>query len=145
MGVGPDFAYESSYADTHLDYIHRHTATEDIYFVVNRLARHGINDTQYRYLTDLPDRYEQVTARFRITGKVPEFWDPVTGAISPVPAYRQEDGYTLVPMHLAPEGSVFVVFRDKMKEKHIVRIEKDGIPVWPELNLPAGTLPAFVP
>ena len=143
MGIGPDFAYESTYPDTHLDYIHRHTATEDIYFVVNRLARHGINDTQYRYLTGLPDRYEQVTARFRVTGKVPEFWDPMTGTISPVPAYRQENGYTLVPVHLAPEGSVFVVFREKKAEKHIVRIEKDGSPVWPELNLPAGKLPAF--
>lgn len=143
MGIGPDFAYDSGYPDTHLDYIHRHTATEDIYFVVNRLARHGINDTQYRYLTDLPDRYEQVTARFRVTGKVPEFWDPMTGTITPAPVYRQEDGYTLVPLHLAPEGSVFVVFRDKQKENHIVRIEKDGIPLWPELNLPAGKLPLF--
>jgi hypothetical protein len=132
MGIGPDFSYSSPFPDTHLDYIHRHTKTEDIYFVVNRLARHGINDTKYRYLTDLPDRYEQVTAKFRVTGKIPEFWDPMTGEIKPVIVYREEGGYTLVPMHLAPEGSVFVVFRNSKKENHIQRIEKDGTPIWPE-------------
>ncbi len=143
MGIQPDFTYDSPYPDTFLDFIHRHTRTEDIYFVVNRLARHGINDTRYRYLTDLPDRYEQVVAKFRVTGKTPEFWDPMTGEIHPVAMYREENGYTLVPMHLAPEGSMFVVFRDKKQEKHIQRLEKDGVPVWPEFSLPVGETAAF--
>jgi hypothetical protein len=60
-----------------------------------------------------------------------------------VAMYREENGYTLVPMHLAPEGSMFVVFRDTKQEKHIQRLEKDGVPVWPEFSLPVGETAAF--
>jgi hypothetical protein len=143
MGILPDFTWESRYSDTHLDYIHRQTATEDIYFVVNRLARHGINDTRYRYHTDLPDRFEQLVCKFRVTGKSPEFWNPMTGEIHPVLTYRQEGEYTLIPMHLAPEGSLFVVFRKKKPEKHIRRIERDEISIWPEIIPETDFYPAF--
>ena len=96
-----------------------------VQFVVNRYAHKGINDFQYRYLTTLPDRYEQVECSFRVSGKVPQLWDPLTGEIKPVILYREENGRTIVPLHLAPEQSMFVVFVEEAQPRHIVSIEKD--------------------
>lgn len=143
LEIKPDFLWSSPYEDTHLEYIHRSTPSEEIYFVVNRLARHGINDTKYRYLPDLPDRFEEVTAKFRVTGTVPELWDPETGRIEKAVAYREENGITEVLLHLPPEGSRFVVFRDQEPEKHIVRIEKDGSLLFPGNTGLPGMFPSF--
>ncbi len=143
LNIQPDFDFLSSYPDTHLDYIHRYTSTEDIYFIVNRLARHGINDTQYRYLTDLPDRYEEVLCKFRVTGKVPELWNPMTGEIKEIAVYYEENGYTHIPLNFEPEGSLFIVFRNSKQNEHIQKIEKDGINVFPEMNLAVALLPNF--
>jgi hypothetical protein len=113
MGVEPDFSFKSPDAATALDYIHRHTAESEIYFVVNRFAWRGINDFNYIYRTDLPDRYETVEARFRVTGKTPWFWNPQTGEMRPVDEYRMENGQTVIRMDFAPEESVFVVFTNE--------------------------------
>ncbi len=137
----PDFSYQSSQDSAQLDYIHRRAENTDIYFVVNRLARHGIFDTKYRYLTDLPDRYERVDCTFRISGKVPEIWDPMTGEISKVPVFREEDGLTIVPLHLKPEGSVFVLFREKHGNAQIISLEKDSQKIFPVSTGKAGELP----
>lgn len=141
MNVQPDFAFDSPDPKTALDYIHRTDEHAEIYFVVNRYARKGINDFKYRYLTDLPDRYEQVDCKFRVTGKVPHFWDPKTGKIQPVLTWRQENGYTIVPLHLNPEGSIFVVFTDEQPQKHLVKIEKDGKPLFPNNSFKAKSHP----
>ncbi|HPM80910.1 MAG TPA: glycosyl hydrolase [Candidatus Anammoximicrobium sp.] len=89
MGILPDFE-----SDRKLRYIHRHTSDADIYFIAN-----GTN--------------EQLSAgcTFRVWGKAPEIWDPVTGAQRPAAAYQQADGRTTVPLEFAPNGSLFVVFR----------------------------------
>jgi len=49
---------------------------------------------------------------FRVSGRVPELWNPETGAITPLHGWEQEgDGTTLVPLPLEAHESVFVVFR----------------------------------
>ena len=49
---------------------------------------------------------------FRVSGKEPELWDPVTGRIRDAVAYRStSDGRTAVKLNLPESGSVFVVFR----------------------------------
>jgi hypothetical protein len=126
MNIQPDLSFTSTQPDTQLDYIHRTSDNADIYFVANRFGRKGINDFAYRYLPDLPDRYEQVECAFRVTGKVPERWDPVTGRTSPVPVYREENGKTIIPLAFEPEGSVFIIFRKTAPQKHVVAIDKDG-------------------
>ena len=125
MNVKPDLEFTSTQANTGLDYIHRTTNEMDIYFIMNRYGRKGINDFEYRYLTTLPDRYEQVECKFRVTGKVPELWDPMTGQVKEILIYREENGQTIVPLHMEPEGSVLVVFKDAPAEKHITAIQKD--------------------
>ncbi|MEI6142858.1 MAG: glycosyl hydrolase [Mariniphaga sp.] len=131
MNVKPDFTFNSNQPKTALDYIHRSTNTEEIYFVANRFARKGIDDFEFRYLTNLPDRYEQVECSFRVNGKTPQLWNPKTGEISEVLTYREENGKTILPLHLEPEGSVFVIFKEAKAEKHITTIEKDGKTLFP--------------
>ena len=132
MKVKPDLEFTSTQQNPSLDYIHRSTDDAEIYFVVNRFGRKGINDFQFRYLSTLPDRYEQVECRFRITGMTPEFWDPMTGKITEILTYREENGQTIIPLGFEPEGSKFIVFRKLKPSRHITKIEKDGKSVFPD-------------
>lgn len=132
MGVHPDFKFESANEETALDFIHRTTDNQEIYFVVNRYGRKGIDDFEYRYLTVMPDRYEQVECKFRVTGKIPEIWDPMTGEITKLSTYSEEDGYTIIPLHFEPEGSKIIVFREDSGQPHITSISKDGRPFFPD-------------
>ncbi|MCK5103563.1 MAG: hypothetical protein KAR17_12155, partial [Cyclobacteriaceae bacterium] len=132
MEVHPDLKFISTNENTALDFIHRTTDNQEIFFVVNRYARKGISDFKYRYLTDLPDRYEQVECKFRVTGKVPELWDPMTGKITKQLVYKEEGEYTIIPLHFEPEGSKFIIFREAEKdEPYITHITKDGRSFFP--------------
>jgi hypothetical protein len=101
-GVQPDFDYtlrpqpsaHDSQPSTVLDYIHRAAGDADIYFVANRL-----------------DRWEEADCTFRVTGKAPELWDPVSGVMRLASVYSQADGRTTLPLQFAPYGSMFVVLR----------------------------------
>jgi hypothetical protein len=77
-----------------LNYLHRCVGDTDIYFVCN--SSNG---------------YTQASCTFRVAGKRPELWDPMTGGIRPAAAWSPADGRTVVPLELAPYGSTFVVFR----------------------------------
>ena len=76
-------------------YIHRSTAQADIYFLANG------KDTAIKF-----------TAGFRVAGKQPELWDPVSGQIRPAALFQQRKNTTCIQLSLPPNGSVFVVFRD---------------------------------
>ena len=145
MKVKPDFGFKSNQEKTALDYIHRSTNTEDIYFVANRFARKGIDDFEFRYLTGLPDRYEQVECAFRVSGKIPQLWDPITGEKTEVLTYREENGQTIVPLHLAPEGSVFVVFKEAQAERHITGITKENKSLFPDNQFETKETPYIYP
>lgn len=132
MKTGPDFSFSSPNRKTSLDYIHRTTDRQEIYFVVNRFAHHGIDDFEYHAVHRLPDRYEDVECSFRVTGKTPELWDPMTGEIRRLVMYREEDGRTIIPLHLKPEASCFIVFRQENDIKvHITAVEKNGEQIFP--------------
>jgi len=141
-GPGPDFTFSSAGDSTFIEYIHRTTGKEEIYFVVNRLARYGIYDTKYRYLTDLPDRYEEVVCKFRVSGKIPELWDPMSGEIKKPAIYIDDGQFTYVPIHLNPEGSVFVVFSPGQTGNHVTRVVKDGKEIFPVPGLAGSLFPA---
>jgi hypothetical protein len=93
LGVARDWVYTKPEADTTLMFVHRRLDDGDVYFVDNR-----------------EDRAENVDATFRVEGKVPELWDPATGATRAV-SYRIAEGRTTVPLRLDPYGTTFVVFR----------------------------------
>jgi alpha-L-rhamnosidase len=92
MAVTPDFAFTGA-ADAEVPFVHRKLSDGDAYFLVNRR-----------------NRAENIEARFRVTGKVPELWHADTGTSEPV-SYRTEEGHTVIALDLAAEESVFVVFR----------------------------------
>jgi hypothetical protein len=80
-----------------IDYIHRTTGDAEIYFVANR--------------TNLATA---TTCLFRVRGKAPELWNPVTGERKFAQEYEDVEkiGCTAVPLDFAPYGSWFVVFRE---------------------------------
>jgi hypothetical protein len=91
--VTPDFSYTRPQPDTNLMFVHRKLSDADMYFVDNR-----------------NDRYENVSATFRVNGKSPELWHADTGKTEPA-SYYSADAGTTVPLYLAPWETVFVVFR----------------------------------
>jgi hypothetical protein len=89
-GLKPDFEGRD------LNWIHRHTDSDDIYFVANPTL-----ETIER------------TCTFRVAGKTAELWDPETGDIHGLPEAREIGGCTRIALEFGPARSWFVVFRDK--------------------------------
>jgi len=109
-GIGPDFGFtsrDSRQAD--LDYIHRRTEDADIYFVSNKSMEPV-----------------DVDCTFRVSGKLPELWDPVTSQMRRQLVYSSTERGTKVPLHLPPAGSIFVVFSEKDDGDHVISIEGDS-------------------
>ncbi|MCR5547377.1 MAG: DNA-binding protein [Bacteroidales bacterium] len=107
FGIEPDFLAYNGTGDSEaararvegLNFCHRRTDTEDIYFVANHDA----------FPKDL-------TASFRIEGRTPEIWIPVTGEIIRETEFTQEDGRVTMPLHLDASESLFIIFKDEPKQ-----------------------------
>jgi hypothetical protein len=67
----------------------------------------------------------------------------VTGEMRSISVYKEEGNYTYIPLHLNPEGSVFVVFKDQQPQKHIVKLLKDGREIFPGTSLAGSQFPAI--
>lgn len=97
-GIVPDARFETEAGagcDDALDFIHRAAGAADVYFVRNRL-----------------DRWTHVVGTFRDgRGRRAELWDPVSGRIASAFESGPGQGGVAVPLRLAPNGSIFVVFR----------------------------------
>jgi hypothetical protein len=74
-------------------YTHRKHENTDLYFVANQ-----------------KDSAIQVQLSFRVTGKLPELWNPLNGDTAIADNWFIEDGRTYVNLSLAEYGSTFVVF-----------------------------------
>jgi hypothetical protein len=88
-GVPPDF--ESS---QRLRYTHRRDGETDLYFVANP-----------------ENRPLEATMVFRVAGRQPELWDPVTGRQRVLPEFTETAGRTSVRLGFAAHQSFFIVFR----------------------------------
>ena len=88
----PDF--EAKGFRPQIAYKHRTTSEAEIYFVSNQ-----------KYFAD------EIEGIFRVSGRMPEIWNPDTGEIETVPLFREENGRTYVQLRFGPAGSTFVVFR----------------------------------
>ena len=71
---------------------HRQTASQDIYWLNNRSA----------------DATEAEIS-FRVSGKVPELWNPETGKVEKI-SYQIKEGRTIIPLRLESWGAMFIVF-----------------------------------
>jgi hypothetical protein len=92
-GVVPDLWYRDAETGL-LDFVHYKKDDLDFYLIQNTT-----------------DSWVSRSCDFRQQNITPEFWDPLTGDILPVPVYSQQDQQVQVPLTLAPHGSVFVVFK----------------------------------
>lgn len=96
LGIPKDFdVLGIPNADQHIDYIHRRTDDQDIYFVANSALN-----------------WQTFSARFRVgSDKVPYLWMADEGKIYPCKVKETDNQFTTIDFNLPPAGSVFVVFQ----------------------------------
>lgn len=82
-------------SNTEALFIHRTLKDGDVYFISNQR-----NQTV------------EINPVFRIRGRNPELWDPVSGSVKDIPSFTSNAVSTSVPLKLAPLESAFVVFRN---------------------------------
>jgi hypothetical protein len=105
LGIGPDFDVWPATARSQIDYIHRRTADEEIYFLRNA----GNSSVKFE-------------AQFRVQGKRPELWDAVGGTMLAAAAYQETETGVRLPLDMPAHGSTFVVF--VVDQEHRPRIEQ---------------------
>ena len=92
----PDLSILGGAREDEVDFIHRSATKAEIYFVRNK-AKKGL----------------QFEASFRVGGRIPELWNPVSGKTRDVPVYTALGDRTNLHLDLPPLGSLFVVFRKR--------------------------------
>ncbi|MDR0845363.1 MAG: DNA-binding protein [Tannerella sp.] len=95
-GIERDFIVTEktgNYAET-IAYTHRQDENIDIYFVSNQT-----------------EQIRELSVSLRVTGKIPECWNPVTGNIRPYSRWEMKNGRTLLPIRLDAGESVFIVLQ----------------------------------
>ena len=114
--IADDFATSKK----QIRYIHRKLAEGDLYFIASQ-----------------SDQPEEATLRFRVSGKVPEIWNPVTGERTALAHYNDDGGVTTIPLNIDPYGSRFILFRLPADEKvvnPITKVTKDDKSIALESN-----------
>jgi hypothetical protein len=110
-GVLPDFTHTGT---AFIDFIHRTADGAEIYFLANRNSKP-----------------EAIEATFRVNGKQPELWDPVSGQRRDLPVFESKNGCTTVPLEFESYGSMFVVFRKEVGK--VERVQGSTVKNFPEL------------
>ncbi|HMT42980.1 MAG TPA: glycosyl hydrolase [Chakrabartia sp.] len=108
-GIAPGVRFDGGSANARLPYVERSFEGGRLFFVTN--PGHTA---------------ESMTAHFRSVGKTPELWDAQTGTARPL-SYRIEGSETLVPLTLAPDDAVFIVFRQDAAQQAVT--VSDSAPV----------------
>ena len=100
LGQAPDF--ETSEPGAPVQFLHRRLDDgSDVYFVSNQ-----------------SDKARALDARFRVSGRKAEIWRAETGA-GVAASYRIEGERTVVPLDLAANDAVFVVFRQAADQPQV--------------------------
>lgn len=93
-----DFQVEQQLDSITIRHIHRKLDSVDIYFVANVARSAG-----------------KAMCSFKIKGRQPELWDPVTGQRRDLPGFTQTNtGRTVIPLAFDKAQSFFIVFRKKI-------------------------------
>ena len=78
------------------------------------LWTHRANENMDIYfLTNQSDKKIVFKPSFRIKGKQPQLWDPITGDIRRLNNYEQKEGRLYVDIEMLPYQSWFIIFSDK--------------------------------
>lgn len=78
---------------------HRKSETEDVYFISNQ-----------------KEQKRTLEASFRISGKLPQWYNPVTDKTTVLENWKIEKGRTIVSLSLNENESGFVIFKEETKE-----------------------------
>ncbi len=121
-GIDNDFQFDGT---PMLDYIHRTTNACEIYFISNEA-----------------NEWAKGTAKFRVTGRLPEVWDPATGTQYAVKEYTKGEKHISFPVELPPHGSAFIIFNKQKRrlpvlEPNMQYAEQELIAPW-AVSFPAG-------
>jgi hypothetical protein len=110
LNVGPDFEVkETDNRDQHIDYIHRKTVAEDIYFVSNSSQSE-----------------QEIKCTFRVDkSMVPELWDAESGLIQRDVKFSKVKNGISIEMIMNPVSSRFVVFRNSTSGKNDAGLKYD--------------------
>jgi len=81
-------------------------ATDSVLFIHRKLAEGSIY-----FVSNQTNKIIHINPEFRITGKMPELWNPVSGSVRDLPDHSQNGSSTTVPLQLAPMESAFVIFK----------------------------------
>jgi hypothetical protein len=103
LKISPDFEVRGvDNSDRRIDYVHRQTEAEDIFFVSNSY-----------------DTVQKFTAVFRVSdNRVPEIWDAETGQIQRNVKYERTENGISMELVMDPLASRFVVLREKTTGKN---------------------------
>nr|MBF6627680.1 glycosyl transferase family 2 [Proteiniphilum sp.] len=119
--IVPDFTYSGD-EKSNIDFIHRtFTDGTELYFVVNRNKRRDVTE-----------------CTFRVTGRQPELWDPLSGKIRPVHRWNESEGRTSLNIEFFPHQSFFVLFPGSGKRDRVSSVGKVDFPASTELQQITG-------
>ncbi len=102
-------SYDSK--STFIDFIHRSTPEAEVYFLANR-----------------KNKKEVINAMFRVTGRKPELWNPVTGEKLNLPEWKEENGRTIIPLVFNEYDAYFIAFPIQKSEGLVVRSKNFDTP-----------------
>lgn len=93
-GLIPDVEFRGVRDGVEMDWVHRCDGHCDVYFIAN-----------------LSELQTDAEVAFRVSGRVPELWDAVTGVIRELEEFHVDGTRTAVPLRFDAKQSVFIVFR----------------------------------
>lgn len=100
----PDFEVVNNPNNAPIRYIHRQIGDAEAYFISNQRRTK-----------------EEIVCNFRVKGKIPEFWNPITGERSRALVYKINEETISVPVRLEEYGSIFIIFRSDISGQNSVQ------------------------
>ncbi len=109
LGVKKDVAVEDKAPKESIVWTHRKTTDTDIYFVANQL-----------------NKPQNMTIKFRVSGKVPQLWNAETGTITEAVIWNEKEGVTSVTIPFQSLQSWFVIFKPTTQNNNPVVAIQNG-------------------
>lgn len=126
--IKPDFMVKQNDEVEHFDYIH-----------------YTLDDAHLYYVCNQSEQSRDVTCTFRITGRQPKLFNVIIGESRTLNAFTQTNGQTEIPLHFAPYGSYFVVFRDKISDETVGNQNTNFMTYQPILTIKGSWQVSFDP
>ena len=97
----------------------------DVWYIHRKLP-----DGHMYFISHQKDQTEDAKLTFRVTGMIPETWDPATGEKSILGVFTDDGTVTSIPLKMNPYSSRFIIFRRAaVNENTVTELTKDGQPI----------------